>query len=388
MIEIASTVAVAVRHDVASWLLDQVMTVFAVFVTLAGAYRRLRLELTMRGWSRARDAQLRERARIAADIHDSLGHDLTLLSLQAAAIQVKAVEPEIRERAAAMRAGAADAIATVRRLVDLLSVEHSTNVSDVVQRARNAGMTVEVSGTPPADEFTGRLVGEALSNAARHAPGEPVSIAFATGGRVEISNPRPGGPVAGGASPPGGAGRPAKIDGNAAASVCPVRAGTGLAALAARLMHAGGSLAVDTADGRFRLIAQIPDGIDARADEGSASLEADFDSRRRRARVALTATVLAPLVSLGVLSTGFYSWAAHDATIEPATYRRLHIGMSEQDALALLPRRQAPIRFGNSQAPNCRYYTDGNYPLAYGNYEICFRDSRISALHDSTGGDA
>jgi hypothetical protein len=369
--EIAATVAVAVRHDAASWLLDQVITVFAVSATMAGAYRRLRHDLTLRGWSHAREAQLRERTRVAAEIHDTLGHDLTLLSLQAAAIQIKAGDPEIREQAAALRAGAADAIATVRGLVDLLGEDKSdvvqqareadatidVNRSDVLQRAREAGMTIDVTGAPPEAGFTGRLVAEALSNAARHAPGAPVTITFGAVGRVEISNSR----VRGGAAPD--------------------RQGTGLATLRATLERAGGELTVDDADDQFRLIARIPDNA------GESPLAADYASRRRRLRTTLAAGVLAPIVSLGVVSAGFNTWAAHDATMEPEAYGKLHVGMTERDALNVLPPRQAPIRPDKSD-PGCRYFTDGNFPLAYGNYEICFRDGLVTSLRDSTSGPA
>jgi hypothetical protein len=351
--EIAGTVAVAARHDAASWLLDQVVTVFAVSAAMAGAYRRLRHDLTLRGWSHAREAQLRERTRMAAEIHDTLGHDLTLLSLQAAAIQIKAADPEIREQAATLRAGAADAIATVRGLVDLLGEDKT----DVVQRARDAGMTIEVSGEPPETGFVRRLVAEALSNAARHAPGAPVTITFGSGGRMEITNSR----VRGGTAPE--------------------RQGTGLATLRATLEQAGGELTVVDADGQFRVVARIPDGA------GEPSLAADYASHRRRLRTTLAAGVLAPMVSLGVVSAGFNTWAARDATMEPEAYRKLHVGMTEREALTVLPPRQAPIRFGTSDT-GCRYFTDGNFPLAYGNYEICFRDGRVVSLRDSTGGPA
>jgi hypothetical protein len=379
--ELAATVALAIRHEPAFWLIEQVVIVFAVSATMAGAYFRLRQDLTLRGWSHARSAQLRERTRLAAEIHDTLGHDLTLLSLQAAAIQVKAADPEIRSQAAALRAGAAQAISTVRGLVDLLAASSPDGVPSLVERARAAGMTIAVTGMPPAPGFTGRLVTEALSNAARHALGAPVRIAFAPGGHVEISNPLPPsvGEDASAAVPVGGLGPSvAPVDGVGQEPPAH-RAGTGLAALAARLDQAGGALTVHSANSQFRLVARIPDGID---DEPLAT---DLAARRRRLRTTLLAGALLPVVSLGVLSAGFYTWASHDATIEPATYHRLHIGMPTRDALAILPPREAPIKFGD---PSCRHFTDGNFPLAYGNYEICFRDGRIASMRDSTGGNA
>ena len=66
---------------------------------LLGRYRRQYAELARTGWQLAermeREQQavadrtrLRERARIAGDMHDSLGHDLALIALRAGALEV------------------------------------------------------------------------------------------------------------------------------------------------------------------------------------------------------------------------------------------------------------------------------------------------------------
>lgn len=68
---------------------------------LLGRYVRLRGELARTGWRRAEEmesrqrlvadqARLRERARIASDMHDSLGHELSLIAVRAAALEVAA----------------------------------------------------------------------------------------------------------------------------------------------------------------------------------------------------------------------------------------------------------------------------------------------------------
>jgi signal transduction histidine kinase len=355
-LEAVAAVAVARSQDTVSWLIDQLVVVLAVFAALIGAYRRLRHEFVERGWQQARDARLHERARIAADLHDTLGHDLALLSLQAAGIQVTAKDPDTRERAAAVRAGSAAAIDTVRRIVDLLDVEAEADVAGVLDRARAAGMTVEVTGAPPRERFVARLVSEALSNAARHAPGAPVSVAFA-GRRVEIVNPVPGDGVAG-------------------------RAGTGLAVLSARLVEVGGSLTADASQGRFRLVADVPAGLGADDDD---RLGADYRSRRSRVRRMLAGTVLIPFAALVVVSTGFYAWAVRGASMEGRAFDELRVGMPESAAVALLPAREAPVRLGGPRGPGCRYYTDGNYPLAYGNYVVCFAEDRVYRVEDLTG---
>jgi signal transduction histidine kinase len=357
VLEVAAAAAVARTQDTVSWLGDQVVVVLGVFAALAGAYRRLRHEFVEQGWAHARDARLHERARIAADLHDTLGHDLALLSLQAAGIQVTAGEPETRERAAAVRAGSAAAIETVRRIVDLLDVEAEADVPTVLDRARAAGMTLEVTGTAPGEPFVARLLSEALSNAVRHAPGATVTVTFADR-RVEIVNPVPEGAVAG-------------------------RPGTGLVMLSARLEQAGGSLAAGLTDGRFRLVADVPAGMDT--DDGR--LGDDYRLRRRRVRRMLAGTVLIPFAVLLVVATGFYAWAVRDASMDDRAFAGLRVGMPETAAVQVLPRREAPVRWGGPSKPGCRFYTDGNYPLAYGNYVVCFSGDRVSRLEDLTGRD-
>jgi signal transduction histidine kinase len=358
-LEAAAAVTVAHTQDTVSWLVDQVVVVLAVFAAVTGAYRRLRHEFAEQGWAHARAARLHERARIAADLHDTLGHNLALLSLQAAGIQVTAEDPETRKRAAAVRAGSAAAIETVRRIVDLLDVdadvEAATDVATVLDRARAAGMTLEVTGTAPGEPFVARLVSEALSNAVRHAPGATVTVTFADQ-RVEIVNPVPSEAIAG-------------------------RPGTGLMMLSARLEQAGGSLTAGPTDGMFQLVAHVPAGMDR---EGGR-LGADYRSGRRRIRRMLAGTALIPLAVLLAVATGFYAWAVHDASMEDRAFAGLWVGMPDTAAVQALPRREAPVRLGGPSGPGCRYYTDGNYPLAYGNFVVCFSGHRVSRLEDLTG---
>jgi signal transduction histidine kinase len=377
--ETASTVAVATTQDVPAWLTDQVVIIgLGVFFAMAGSYRRLRHEFTARGWSQAQvaqnEARLRERARIAAEIHDTLGHDLTLLSLQAAGIQVTAADPATRERAAAMRLGAAQAISTVRRIVDVLGDDRgpdpSPALSVIVQEHRLAGAAVTMNGDLPASAtagtcwLAGRVVAQALANAAQHAPDQPVAVtvgADSTTVTLEFVN-------------------------DCGDATSDVRPGTGLVAMAERLRLIGGTLDAQASDGRYRLDVRLPLDVPATApDDPGPAITADHDRRRRRARTALVATVVAPLTALIVLATGFYAWASHDATIEPDAYARLHIGMSERDATAILPSHQAPVRSRIHDDTGCRYYTDGNFPLAWGNLVICFRNGRITLLDDRSG---
>jgi signal transduction histidine kinase len=354
-VEVTAAFAVARTQDTVSWLIDQLVVVLAVFAAVTGAYRRLRHEFVEQGWAHARDARLHERTRIAADLHDTLGHDLALLSLQAAGIQVSTQDPETREQAAAVRAGAAAAIETVRRIVDLLNADADADVATVLDRAREAGMTLDVRGTVPREPFVARLVAEALSNAVRHAPGAPVTVTFA-GRRVEIVNPVPG-------------------------QIAEGRTGAGLAMLSARLERTRGSLTAGSTGGMFRVVAEVPAGMG----EDSRRLGADYRSRRRGVRRMLAGTVVIPFAVLLVVATGFYTWAVRDASMEDRVFAGLRVGMPEAAAVRVLPGRESPIRWGGPDKPGCRYFTDGNYPLAYGNYVVCFSANRVSQLEDLTG---
>ena len=110
-------------------------------------------------------------------------------------------------------------------------------VEEVVARARDAGMAVTLDG-PPAmpglvDQAVRRVVREALTNAAKHAPGAPVTVAVAAAKHqvtVHIANP---------------AGLPATT-------------GTGLVGLRERLRLLGGRLDTDYREGTFHLSAQVP----------------------------------------------------------------------------------------------------------------------------------
>ena len=68
---------------------------------LVGRYARQQYELVRAGWELAERLEreqdltaermrLLERSRIASDMHDSLGHELSLIALRAAALQVDA----------------------------------------------------------------------------------------------------------------------------------------------------------------------------------------------------------------------------------------------------------------------------------------------------------
>ncbi|MFC3999808.1 sensor histidine kinase [Nocardiopsis sediminis] len=232
---------------------------------LAGRFRRQQSALIEAGRERiatlereqgfiAERARLRERARISADMHDSLGHELALITVRAGALELAAeADAGTREAAAGLRASAVAATDLLRRTIGMLNEDRDAAteppgepVEALVARSRDAGMAVGLAlrgGTGPlpplVDRAVHRVVQEALTNAARHAPGARVSVTVERGPDavvVTVANP-----VAG----PGPAGSGSG-------------SGSGLAGLRERVGLLGGDLRAGPSAEGFTVAARIP----------------------------------------------------------------------------------------------------------------------------------
>jgi signal transduction histidine kinase len=154
------------------------------------------------------------RDRLARELHDSVGHSLSLVTVQAGAARRLLT----RDPAAAETALRATEDAARRALVDLDHVlgllrEDSGGPSDtgpapdlrdldaLVGAARDAGARVEVSVTGRVDALPAvvsreayRIVQEGLTNALRHAPGAACRLELAAGGdlRIRLADDAPG----------------------------------------------------------------------------------------------------------------------------------------------------------------------------------------------------
>ncbi|WP_205301959.1 sensor histidine kinase [Nonomuraea montanisoli] len=117
------------------WGWPSLLLVLLIVVVLPwqlGRYRRRYAALARAGWRLAdrmeREqrivadrARIRERARIAGDMHDSLGHDLTLMAMRAAALQLDpALDPRHQAVVAELREAAAEATERLRDIVGVL----------------------------------------------------------------------------------------------------------------------------------------------------------------------------------------------------------------------------------------------------------------------------
>ncbi|MFA7761478.1 sensor histidine kinase [Streptomyces sp. NPDC048723] len=170
----------------------------------------------------AGQARLRERQRIAQDMHDSLGHQLALISVHTGALEV---DPKLtdrqREAVGVLRQASVAAMHELREVVGILRdgveapapVEEAqpaargvAGIAGVVEAARGSGTDVRMttSGQPrplvaACDHAAYRIVQEALTNAYKHAPGAPIAVELRFEDDslvVEIANGPSAGPAA------------------------------------------------------------------------------------------------------------------------------------------------------------------------------------------------
>jgi signal transduction histidine kinase len=155
----------------------------------------------------ARSAVAEERARIARELHDVVGHSVSVMTVQASAARRLLRPDQEREREALLvvEQTGREALAEMRRLVGVLrrpeeapalapqpSLKH---VEKLVAQAREAGLPVElrVEGDPVPlsaglDLTAYRLVQEGLTNAVKHARARQAEVLVRYGdGHVEIT---------------------------------------------------------------------------------------------------------------------------------------------------------------------------------------------------------
>ncbi|KOV89360.1 sensor histidine kinase [Streptomyces sp. NRRL B-3648] len=157
-----------------------------------------------------RTEQLLERTRIARELHDSIGHALTVAVVQAGAARA-AGDPEFTDRAlAAVEETGRAALEDLERVLGVLReserpVSARPTLADagrLLESARTSGAEVdaEVTGTVeavpgPVSREGYRILQEALTNVLRHAGAVPVRVRITVAdGRLvlEVRNPLPG----------------------------------------------------------------------------------------------------------------------------------------------------------------------------------------------------
>ena len=197
-----------------------------------------------------------ERARIAQELHDVVGHELTLIAIQAeaAALALRVQPDRAAEPVETIRATAHRALDEMRTMTDVLApvtgeATLAGGLVELADRARAAGVpnTLTVSGMPDREPTATslavhRVVRECLTNAGRHTPGRPVSLV------VEWA---PHEVVVTATNPDGGGGE--------------VVPGRGLTGIRHRAELLGGTYSAGRRDGRFEVRVTLPTTGTARA---------------------------------------------------------------------------------------------------------------------------
>ncbi|MGV9498908.1 sensor histidine kinase [Streptomyces sp. NPDC003642] len=406
----------------------------------AGSWWRQRSDLTRAGWERAEQmewrnrfvaeqARLKERARIAQDIHDSLGHELSVMALLAGGLELaQGLTEEQRRTMGQLRERCTMATERLHDVIGLLR-EDSTpslrpaqeSIAELVRRFERSGMPVrfreEGTGirTPLLGELAAyRVVQEALTNATKHAPGAPITVRVshrADETVVSVFNELPD-----------EEGRPAAPG-----------SGSGLIGLDERVRLAGGTLRAGRRAGGFEVRAELPHDPSARvrpAEEaqagateahvgrGDARADAEEaeDARKpstgdgerggavggggasgtalARARVRVRRNIrraaLLPVLFGGVLVlslVGLYVFTSAMTALSPGDYGRMRLGESRAELASVLPERRIrkpPPVVSEPPAPPgavCEYYRSGDSVLTFTDtlYRLCFEDDVLVA---------
>ncbi|MCX5158635.1 histidine kinase [Streptomyces sp. NBC_00264] len=208
-----------------------------------------------------RTEQLLERNRIARELHDSIGHALTVAVVQAGAARA-ARDPDFTERAlAAIEETGRDALDDLERVLRVLR-ESGTPVGQrptlveadrLLDSARGSGAEIDADVSGPLEQVPGavsregyRILQESLTNVLRHSGTVPVRVRIAvTGGRLELEVTNPlNDPAADPAAVPG--------------------SGSGLRGIRERAALLGGRADTGPHEGKWRVRARLPlDGIRA-----------------------------------------------------------------------------------------------------------------------------
>ncbi|PPK66750.1 histidine kinase [Actinokineospora auranticolor] len=150
-----------------------------------------------------------ERAKLAREMHDVVSHQVTLIAMQAGAMQVDVTDPATKEAAETIRALSTRTLEELRELVGVLrsgvddedtqpGLEH---IADLVDGSLVDGDQVKLAMDACALDLPGpvsraayRTVQEALTNVRKHAAGSRTSVRILTRDGalvVEVDNERP-----------------------------------------------------------------------------------------------------------------------------------------------------------------------------------------------------
>ncbi|AUG81608.1 sensor histidine kinase [Kitasatospora sp. MMS16-BH015] len=304
------------------------------------------------------ESRTAERSRIAAEMHDLVGHRLSLIALHAGGLELAltSAAPDLAEEAGQVRRAGRDAMEELRQVLGVLGPLRRDTGTDVltdatgtrpdiealVQESRAAGVGVrlaweggDLSGVQPSvRRAVNRVVREALTNVHRYAALTEVAVAVRVGEAsvlVEVCNGPP-------PTPP--------------AATTGLGTGRGLAGLGERISLLDGRFAAGpTADGGYRVLAKIPtapgpggpvasggqagEDLAVRLAPADAGLPAGVEAARSRLAVGVSA--LLGLAGLGAtLLAGLTVLQHSEIYAGPPPQRVVHLGMSTNALVAVV----------------------------------------------------
>ncbi len=190
-LRLALAAGVAIVFAGGLWATSTVAPV-SIAVLCAGVIVGARFQLLRRsGAAREREllaeaAATEERLRIARELHDAVGHDVSLMVVQAEALAAVTGDERADAIAALGRRTMGELHRTLNVLRDEAALAPAPGLEDldtVMEGARAAGVpiTFTVEGAPRAlpaglDASAFRIVQEAVTNVIRHAGGAPASV--------------------------------------------------------------------------------------------------------------------------------------------------------------------------------------------------------------------
>ncbi|TDD34833.1 two-component sensor histidine kinase [Nonomuraea terrae] len=357
-----------------------------------GAVVRQRAAHRRQGWELARavaaeeearveSAVAQERATMAGEVHDRLGHQLTLIAVRLGRMTLDPDVPApIRDTIEEIRADAADAAAELGETVQFLRAGSARApavqpLGEIVESARRSGLQITATLAEGLEGRLGaharaaveRVVTEALTNAAKHAPESVITVEADVDDGIATVTVR-NAPHASTAETPAPS------------------SGHGLASLRHRLEVLGGRLDVESERG-FSLRAWVPaDAAPSPAPNRTQQVvlqERAMAERARRTR-RLAWTVPVALSGAAVtLAVAYFVYVTAFSVLSPGEFSRIRIGMDQAEAEELLPSVEMLDAPRDVSAPRpgetCRFYEASLSFFARDDvYRVCFGDGTVA----------
>jgi signal transduction histidine kinase len=335
----------------------------------------------------SRQVRLRERSRIAQDMHDSLGHRLSLISVHAGALAMDTrLDERQREAIQVLRSAALTGMEELRAVIGVLRSEDVPDdaperrtveaIDELVEGARRAGMLVSLVRGGQAHDLPARVshaayrvAQEGLTNASKHAPGATVQVTVKYEPDalvVEVRN----NPPRSGTTPKG--------------------AGVGLIGLGERVRLAGGMLHVGSLPtGGYRIAAVLPYEESHVAEPADEPDDEEAPTKIRKWAGVGSIVVAAFLVLVVIGGFTYLGMQPITDVVKSDTLNSISIGDPEPEVVAKLPTGTPPLVADGdktSDAPpepagaHCVYHVLDEQTYSSGGTRIvrfCFADGKL-----------